>query len=84
MTDPNIRSNVVMDRSGTFRNNAPGRTAAHEFGHMAGLDDHYIEKTGLPKKGWEGNLMASSRHGLPDQRNINDILKGRSTICGCK
>lgn len=54
--------------------------SAHEFGHLMGLTDHYIEgkdefgnRKTPPEEGWEGNIMASSL-GKVEQRNIDDIL----------
>ena len=53
---------------------------AHEFGHLLGLTDHYIEgkdefgrRKTPPEEGWEGNIMASG-NGEVEQRNIDDIL----------
>src|SRR5262249_38240743 len=46
--------------------------AAHEFGHIVGLDDRY-NKHGA-HKGWEGNIMADHR-GVVEQRNIDRVLK---------
>jgi hypothetical protein len=51
---------------------------AHEFGHMLGLKDRYIDviKNGtsvsVPHKGWEGNIMRTSE-GRVEQRNIDGI-----------
>ncbi len=54
--------------------------SAHEFGHLLGLTDHYIEgkdefgkRKTPPEEGWEGNIMASG-NGEVEQRNIDDIL----------
>ncbi|MCF2446941.1 RHS repeat-associated core domain-containing protein [Dyadobacter sp. CY345] len=47
--------------------------AAHEFGHMLGLDDRYDDKKG-PHPGWGNNIMGDSQKGNADQRNINSIV----------
>ena len=54
--------------------------SAHEFGHLLGLTDHYIEgkdefgnRKTPSEEGWEGNIMASG-NGEVEQRNIDDIL----------
>ena len=54
--------------------------AAHEFGHILGLDDHYIEKIvggkrrTTPKKGWEGNLMAEDK-GKLEGKNLKNLAE---------
>jgi RHS repeat-associated protein len=48
--------------------------APHEVGHLLGLSDRYTDKDG-PNKGWESNIMGSSRNGKVEQRNIDGILQ---------
>ncbi len=48
--------------------------AAHEVGHLLGLDDRYTDKNGV-NKGWEKNIMGDSQNGKVEQRNIDGILK---------
>jgi len=57
----------------TLANDDP---APHEFGHLLGLADRYKDVNGVsvPDKGWEKNLMGSSRTGKVDQRNIDAIM----------
>ena len=62
--------------------------ALHEFGHLLGLKDQYIEYTetingrkvvkSKPIDGWEGNIMAEYKNGKVNQKNINSIFKNRS------
>jgi len=55
-----------------------GWTAAHEFGHVMGLPDRYIDVPGigsLPMPGWRGNIMGQ-QGGTVWQRDI-DFLLGR-------
>lgn len=75
-----IKRSTVEENTEIGEWNASGRQTAHEFGHILGLEDHYIEtedesgetKT-PPEEGWEGNIMASSS-GNVEQRNIDEIL----------
>ena len=59
---------------------ADGKVAAHEFGHIAGLQDRYVDedengqKQSIPYQGWETNIMGAKK-GEVEQRNIDDILK---------
>lgn len=65
--------NGVGGNTGVWPAKRPGWTAAHEAGHLMGLDDKYSD-TGGAKKGWEENIMAT-RDGKPDGRNIAEIIK---------
>jgi exosome complex RNA-binding protein Csl4 len=50
-------------------------SAPHEFGHLLGLSDEYIEGGGA-KKGWEGNIMAEpAMKGRVEQKNIDQLVK---------
>ncbi|MCX6317421.1 MAG: DUF6443 domain-containing protein [Bacteroidetes bacterium] len=60
---------------------ANGRTAAHEFGHLLALKDRYKDETlesgevySRPDKGWEGNIMANSKSGIVEQRNVDAVV----------
>ena len=59
------------------------RVAAHEAGHMMGLDNRYEdlpEGGSKPIKGWKGNIMAESEEGKVQERNITEIIRGGKTI----
>jgi len=69
---------------------SPGWTAAHEAGHLLGLDDQYASKfdqyiLGKPEgpyPGWEGNIMGQA-NGKVEQKNIEDILRKNPGDCTC-
>jgi uncharacterized protein RhaS with RHS repeats len=65
--------NGVGGDSGTWPAERPGWTAAHEAGHLMGLDDKYNYTTNMPNSGWENNIMAVYG-GVVDARNIDEIL----------
>lgn len=48
-------------------------TPAHEFGHLMGTKDYYVEATGLPVEGWEKNIMGS-RTGMVEEINIVNAI----------
>lgn len=48
--------------------------APHEFGHILGLRDRYDKVTKKPYRGWELNIMGSSKDGNVELRNIEQIL----------
>ena len=49
--------------------------AAHEFGHLLGLKDRYLEGGGI-EKGWKGNIMAEpAMKGIVEQKNIDAIME---------
>jgi RHS repeat-associated protein len=66
-----------------------GWVAAHEVGHLMGLDDRYTEVgqgktlTSKPHKGWENNIMAEI-DGLVEERNVKAIIKSAANKCGCR
>ena len=80
-------SYAVSESYGTSRGewrkgNPKKNSAAHEFGHLLGLDDKYnTDSNGRePLPGWENNIMAGSYDdvGKPrqvDQRNIDMFLE---------
>jgi len=50
--------------------------AAHETGHLLGLDDRYADKKGggsVADAGWRGNMMATSGARV-EQRNVDELL----------
>jgi hypothetical protein len=54
----------------------PAWTAAHEAGHLMGLDDHYSNVG--PDPGWAHDIMAV--HGQrPSERDVKAVTKA----CGC-
>jgi RHS repeat-associated protein len=51
--------------------------AAHEGGHLLGLDDRYSDNKwggSTPHKGWRGNMMAET-WGKVEERNITELLQ---------
>ena len=75
MIQINNERSYVKDEGyiGVWRGNTPD-PAPHEFGHLLGLDDHYIEKGGS-ENGWQGNIMAEkAMQGNVEQRNIDTII----------
>jgi len=75
--DEDFRSRVTVRRrkdgtmTGLWSSWLTGGGAAHEAGHLMGLQDRYTEGIG-PDPGWKGNIMAEPT-GNPDSRNINAI-----------
>jgi hypothetical protein len=85
----NVNTLPGMDRKMTLNANNPNAftwTCAHEFGHVLGLDDRYIEsmyskvvgtfggdRTTTAQKGYETNLMAVSNGTLAKQ-NVVDLI----------
>lgn len=59
---------------------AADNPAAHEFGHLLGLDDRYVKSgpnEGQPMPGWSGNIMAMpANRGNVEQRDIDAIVSG--------
>ncbi|MDY0014094.1 MAG: RHS repeat-associated core domain-containing protein [Rhodocyclaceae bacterium] len=72
--------NGVGGNTGTWPAARPGWTAAHEAGHLMGLDDKYSDSGGAAA-GWAGNIMAS-RDGKPDERNIFGIIQANPSTGG--
>lgn len=79
--------NVISVRNGNRRSFVTGGDrglwsadswhAPHEAGHLMGLGEGYIENadgTSTPKPGYEGNIMADSKEGVPSERDISIIL----------
>jgi hypothetical protein len=53
-------------------------TYAHEFGHVLGLDDQYVEGTWEPKPGAPSDLMWSSNTRFIDQSTVNRVVERNS------
>lgn len=76
------RSYVKLGDEGHWRaNGRNGKSLAeddpsiHEFGHLLGFKDRYINKKGA-MAGWEGNVMGEpAMEGKVEQRNIDALLK---------
>ncbi len=76
------RSFVLGGDEGEFRTKgrngksfAADDPAPHEFGHILGLIDRYIEGGGV-QSGWKGNIMAEpAMKGKVEQKNIDAIMK---------
>lgn len=74
------RSVVFMGDNGAWRSNgrngltlAQDNPAAHEFGHLLGLDDRYGPHG--PHAGWEGNVMGEpAGYGRVEQRDIDRVV----------
>ena len=68
------RSYVVGGDEGQWRGYGSD-PSSHEFGHLIGLDDQYIEGGGA-KPGWKGNVMAEAAgQGIVEQKNIDVLAK---------
>lgn len=56
--------------------------AAHEAGHLMGIDDHYHDwyedgkRKSEPCPGWEGDIMGDFK-GKASSKDIEELLKGR-------
>lgn len=76
------RSKVHGSSYGTWYSNADGKTAAHEAGHLMGLDDRYKDVidpvtkslSSKPLDGWGDNIMANSLTGSVQERNIVEVI----------
>ena len=83
VVDEKIISNTKNAKEGKWAKDTPQKnSAAHEFGHILGLDDKYNRDSNdhEPLPGWGTNIMAGSRdeNGKPrqvDQRNIDMFLE---------
>jgi RHS repeat-associated protein len=73
--------NGVGGNTGNWPAQRPAWTAAHEAGHLMGLDDAYDLNTGKPKTGFENNIMGV-RDAKPDQRNIGEIIRSNPVPSG--
>lgn len=74
--------------SGTWDNNEPDHTWAHEAGHLMGLGDCYevISEDPYrtrPRPGCQGNIMADLS-GSPSQDNISQIVEDGGVECPCE
>jgi len=74
--------------SGTWDNNEPNHTWAHEAGHLMGLGDCYdvISEDPYrtrPQAGCNGNIMADLS-GAPSQNNISQIVENGGIECPCE
>ncbi len=69
----NVKSWVIAGKYGVWLGES---VAAHEFGHLLGLNDRYHKENGamVSDKGWENNIMgAESEIMRVDQRNLDGI-----------
>ena len=55
-------------------------SAAHETGHLMGLDDRYTDKKGADR-GWRGNMMGQS-WGRVQEKNIKELISPSRTVVG--
>ncbi|WP_035374529.1 RHS repeat-associated core domain-containing protein, partial [Pseudoduganella violaceinigra] len=46
----------------------------HEAGHLMGIGIDKYYSNGKPKAGWEGNVMASPKGGVVEEKNIKEII----------
>lgn len=79
VSDPSERSYVRNGSLGDWRENAGGNVAAHEFGHLLGLDDDYTD-TGGTNAGHVGHMMGDMSQ--VDQHEIDDVLERWRCACG--
>lgn len=76
----NLRSFVnVEEDTGRWNAKNPDFSweAAHETGHLLGLDDRYTDDrwgNSVADKGWRGNMMAAVG-GRPEERNIKELMQ---------
>ena len=83
VVDEEITSKTTNAKTGIWAKGTPdNNSAAHEFGHILGLDDKYNRDSNEhePLPGWETNIMAGSRdeNEKPrqvEQRNIDMFLE---------
>ena len=83
VVDEKITSETKNAKKGIWAKDTPdNNSAAHEFGHILGLDDKYNRDSNEhePLPGWETNIMAGSRdeNRKPrqvEQRNIDMFLE---------
>ena len=83
VVDEKITSETKNAKTGIWAKGTPdNNSAAHEFGHILGLDDKYNRDSNEhePLPGWETNIMAGSRdeNEKPrqvEQRNIDMFLE---------
>lgn len=67
------RAHVGAGRnSGILNTNDSANVAAHEAGHLMGLNDHYGPNGA--NKGWEGNIMGDIVRGKVEGKNIQNII----------
>ena len=64
--------NGVGGNTGTWPSSRPAWTAAHETGHLMGLDDHYTDSGGA-NPGFEHDIMGA-RDQPATERDITDII----------
>ena len=70
----NGRAYVQGGNKGNWPQDRPEWTAAHEAGHLMGIDDRYDYSTNKPKNPkWSGTIMAE-RGGVPHSQDVIDIL----------
>jgi hypothetical protein len=48
---------------------------AHEFGHVLGLDDQYVESTQLPQPGAPTDVMSSAQSSFVDQSTVDRVVE---------
>ncbi|MCL2656182.1 MAG: RHS repeat-associated core domain-containing protein [Betaproteobacteria bacterium] len=65
--------NGVGGNAGNWPSDRPAWTAAHEAGHLMGLDDQYSDEGGA-KRGYEKNIMGV-RNGMPSEADITEIIR---------
>jgi len=64
LPDSGFRESAIQGGSNfTLGNESSVQAAGHEFGHLLGFDDTYIESTQLPIQGFSNDIMAS-RYGV--------------------
>ena len=76
--DPSDRvdadNGIILPTTWAYPTLSP-HTYAHEFGHVLGLDDQYVESTALPKPGAPKDIMSSAQTSFIDQSTVDRALE---------
>lgn len=70
----NVDNGVLNPTTWAYPSGFP-HTYSHEFGHVLGLDDTYVEGTWVPKPGAPSDVMWSPQTSNIDQSTINRVVE---------